>query len=106
MNDGKHYIHITPFDRYVKKAISDKKTLNSYNKIFIKDYLPEEILSNDVKIVSITIKKKKNKQFLTFVYKYENNINKITNSQFNDYIDNNSNRVVGIDIGLKDKMIF
>ena len=107
MNDGKHYIYIKPFDRYVKNTISDKKkTLNSYNKIFIKDYLPDKMLNNDIKIINITIKNKKNKSTISITFKYESNINKITNSQFNDYIDNNSNRVVGIDIGLKDKMIF
>ena len=43
---------------------------------------------------------------MSFTYKYENNLNKITEEQFKDYIRNNSNRIIGIDIGLKDKMVF
>ena len=106
MNDGKHYIYIKPLDKFIKNNINDKKLLNSYNKIFIKDYLPEEILNNDIQITGIRIKSKKNKLFLSFTYKYENNINKITEEQFKDYIKNNSSRIIGIDIGLKDKMVF
>ena len=100
----------------VKKPLIDKKHINSFRKIFIKNPIPDEV--RNATITGITISKSKKKYFLSINYKYENNLSTLDSNYLVDYVNlltecnkqliackNQSSRIVGIDLGLKDKLI-
>ena len=67
----KDYLECKPFDKFLKPLI-DKKHINSFRKIFIKNIIPNEL--RNATITGITISKSKKKYFLAINYKYENNL--------------------------------
>ena len=140
-----NYLECKPFDKFffyqsatsnpllVKKPLIDKKHINSFRKIFIKNPIPDEV--KEATITGITISKSKKKYFLSINYKYENNLSTLDSNYLVDYVNlltecnkqliacknqsnllsecnkqsiackNQSSRIVGIDLGLKDKLI-
>ena len=97
-----NYLECKPFDKFLKPLI-DKKHINSFRKIFIKNPIPDEV--RNVTITGITISKSKKKYFISINYRYINEVSPIEESYIEDYVNNQSNRIVGIDLGLKDKLI-
>lgn len=97
-----NYLECKPFDKFLKPLI-DKKHINSFRKIFIKNSIPNEL--RNATITGITISKSNKKYFVSINYKYENNLLTLDSNYLVDYVNNKSNRIVGIDLGLKDKLI-
>ena len=97
-----NYIEIKPFDKFLKSLI-DKNQIKSFRKIWFKNSIPKDLL--DASITGINISKSKGKYFIAINYKYENNISTIDSNYIEDYVNNLSDRIVGIDLGLKDKLI-
>ena len=122
-----NYLECKPFDKFffyqsatsnpllVKKPLIDKKHINSFRKIFIRNPIPDEV--RNATITGITISKSKKKYFVSINYKYINEVSPIEESYITniystngiglheDYVKNQSKRIVGIDLGLKDKLI-
>ena len=111
-----NHIEIKPLDKFLKQLDCDKKQLNSLRKIWFKNSIPKDLL--DASITGINISKSKNKYFIAINYKYESDLTPINPRFIEDYVNNKSNllsecnkqsiackRMVGIDLGLKDKLI-
>ena len=98
-----NHIEIKPLDKFLKQLDTDKKQLNSFRKIWFKNSIPEEL--REATINGISISKSKNRYFIAINYKYDNNLNPLNPNYIEDYVNNLSNRIVGIDLGLKDKLI-
>ncbi len=90
-----NYLECKPFDKFffyqsatsnllVKKPLIDKKHINSFRKIFIKNPIPDEV--RNATITGITISKSKKKYFLSINYKYENNLSTLDSNYLVDYV--------------------
>ncbi len=98
-----NHIEIKPLDKFLKQLDIDKKQLNSFKKIWFKNSIPEEL--REATINGISISKSKNKYFIAINYKYESDLNPINPKFIEDYVNNKSTRMVGIDLGFLDKII-
>ena len=61
-----NYLECKPFDKFLKPLI-DKKHINSFRKIFIKNPIPDEV--RNATITGITISKSKKKYFISINYR-------------------------------------
>jgi len=98
----KNTIYIKPFDTYLKRKLSNKKLLQNYNKINIKNKIPEELIKG--KITGIRIKEDKGRYFIRINYEEEKYSHFITEKHLLSYIEYNSKRIIGLDVGLKTKL--
>ena len=98
-----NHIEIKPLDKFLKLLDCDKNQLNSLRKIWFKNLIPEEL--RVATINGISISKSKKRYFIAINYKYESNLTPINPRFIEDYVNNKSNRMVGIDLGLIDKII-
>ena len=80
------YQNATSNPLLVKKPLIDKKHINSFRKIFIKNSIPDEV--KEATLTGITISKSKKKYFLAINYKYENNLSTLDSNYLVDYVNN------------------
>jgi putative transposase len=118
-------IYIKPFDKFLTKYIKDnipsylkkkehklyiQTELEKLNKIRLNDIIPDEIIKNinnkdsNFKINGITVSFDKYKNTtISINYSYDKEIEQFTQKDILDVIKNN--RAIGLDLGLKDKLI-
>lgn len=105
VNSEQKWVEISVFDRYLKLGMprEERNNLHNMKRIFFKDKPPKDFSSGT--IIGITIKKSKEKYFLSFTYSGVIEIDKITLKDVEKLIKNKSDRLSGFDVGIKDKII-
>lgn len=125
LNLNNKTIYIKPFDRFIKEKLENifkydkvkyksKKDYNTFinqkltsiNLLNLKNKVHKDFIKYNCLITGITLKEDNKRYFISISYKYlKPNTHILTSQHLIEYINNKSNKLLGIDLGIKDKLI-